>query len=176
IGIESAPLDALGAELLTVTIPPGSQLHGVEVGELRLPAPSAIGLIVRDRRSGFVPSPDTRLREGDELLIVTTMAAREATERRLRAVSRGGRLARWFGDDGGPEPPKRTAAPLPATGRRGTVPGDGHGDQGRSRRGATPRPAAPVTPGREWSPASRVRPDGAHAPRPPAAVPHLQQP
>jgi len=184
VGIESAPLDALGAELLTVTIPPGSRLHGVEVGELRLPAPSAIGLIVRDRRSSFVPTPDTRLREGDELLIVTTMAVREATERRLRAVSRGGRLARWFGDDGGPEPPKRTAAPLPATGstatgRRGARPSDGRADQGRSRgTGHPPRLAAPPTPG-ERSPSPHIRPDGArgpHIPRPLSALPGPQRP
>ena len=40
---------------------------------------------------------------------------------------------------------------------------------------ATPRPAAPPTPG-ERSPSPRVRPDGAHAPRPPAALPGPQQP
>jgi hypothetical protein len=74
----------------------------VEITELRLPSPSAIGLVVRDRTS-FVPAPDTRLRDGDELLIVTTVATRDATERRLRAVGRGGRLARWYGDDGDPE-------------------------------------------------------------------------
>jgi cell volume regulation protein A len=34
------------------------------------------------------------------MLIVTTAAARDAAERRLRAVSRRGRLARWFGEDG----------------------------------------------------------------------------
>lgn len=116
VGIESAPLDALGAELLTVTIPPGSRLHGVEVSELRLPAPSAIGLIVRDRAT-FVPAPDTRLREGDELLIVATMASRDATERRLRAVGRGGRLAHWYGDDGDPDHPGGNTS-RPATGER----------------------------------------------------------
>ena len=34
------------------------------------------------------------------LLIVTTAEARDVAERRLRAVSRRGRLARWFGEDG----------------------------------------------------------------------------
>lgn len=37
IQVETAPLDVLDADLLTVTIPEGSQLHGVAVFELRLP-------------------------------------------------------------------------------------------------------------------------------------------
>ncbi|GAA3155961.1 potassium/proton antiporter [Planomonospora alba] len=101
--IESAPLDVLDAELLTVSIPPGSRLHGVEIAELRLPPPSAISLIIRDRTT-CVPAPDTRLREGDELLIVATGATREAAERRLRAVGRRGRLAHWYGETGQAEP------------------------------------------------------------------------
>ncbi|MBC7640277.1 MAG: potassium/proton antiporter, partial [Rhodoferax sp.] len=37
----------------------------------------------------------TVLRRGDQLLVVATSAVRSATESRLRAVSRGGRLAVW---------------------------------------------------------------------------------
>jgi cell volume regulation protein A len=65
----------------------------------RLPVGAVVTLVVRDG-AGFVPGPDTRLRTGDDLLIVTTAAARDVAERRLRAVSRRGRLARWFGEDG----------------------------------------------------------------------------
>lgn len=101
--VEAAPLDVLGAELLTLTIPPGSQLHGVEISELRLPPPAAINLIIRDG-TALVPGPTTVLLEGDELLIVTTSATRQATERRLRAVGRRGRLAYWHGEYGDPEP------------------------------------------------------------------------
>jgi cell volume regulation protein A len=50
-----------------------------------------------------VPDPRTRLRTGDSLLIVATEAARDAT-RRLRAISRRGRLARWLGEAGHSEP------------------------------------------------------------------------
>ncbi|MQA87606.1 MAG: potassium/proton antiporter [Streptosporangiales bacterium] len=99
IDVESAPLEDLGAELLQVRIPRASRLHGVEIFELRLPAGAAITLVVRDRRS-FVPDPTTVLRRGDELLVVTTAEARETTERRLRAVSRRGKLAGWFGERG----------------------------------------------------------------------------
>ncbi|RCW46151.1 potassium/proton antiporter (CPA1 family) [Halopolyspora algeriensis] len=99
IQAESAPLDVLDAELLTITVPPGSQLHHVSIVELRLPEPSVITLIVR-KGQAFVPQPDSWLEAGDELLIVTTARQREAAERRLRAVSRRGKLAHWFGEYG----------------------------------------------------------------------------
>jgi cell volume regulation protein A len=40
------------------------------------------------------------LRTGDRLLIVASADVREQTERRLRAVSRAGKLAGWFGERG----------------------------------------------------------------------------
>jgi cell volume regulation protein A len=73
----------------------------VSVLELRLPDPSVVTLIIRDGHT-FVPGRDTQFRAGDELLIVTTRRARDATERRLRAVSRGGRLASWLKEAGDP--------------------------------------------------------------------------
>ncbi|WP_082310745.1 potassium/proton antiporter [Nonomuraea sp. SBT364] len=112
VDIESAPLDVLDAELLTLTVPAGSRLHGVEIGELRLPAPAVISLVIRDRAT-FVPAPETRLREGDELLIVATAASREPAERRLRAVGRRGRLARWHGEPGHPDPRPDTSGGKP---------------------------------------------------------------
>jgi cell volume regulation protein A len=98
--VETAPLENMNADLLQVDVPPGSRLAGVHIDELRLPVGAAVTLVVRDG-SGFVPGPDTRLRTGDALLIVATAAARDVAERRLRAVSRRGRLARWFGEEGG---------------------------------------------------------------------------
>jgi cell volume regulation protein A len=99
VDVEAAPLEALHADLLQVQIPAGSRLHGVEIFELRLPAQASIALIVRDGQ-GFVPSPATPLRTADRLLIVASAAVREQTERRLRAVSRAGKLAGWFGEHG----------------------------------------------------------------------------
>jgi cell volume regulation protein A len=58
-----------------------------------------VTLLARDC-VGFVPAADTRLKVGDSLLIVATGAVRDEVERRLRAVSRRGRLARWFGEYG----------------------------------------------------------------------------
>nr|WP_221475845.1 potassium/proton antiporter [Sphaerisporangium rubeum] len=99
LGVESAPLEELNAELLQIAIPPGSLLHGVEIFELRLPSDAAVTMIVRDNHS-YVPEPTTRLRSGDQLLIVTTAALRQTVERRLRAISRRGKLAGWFGERG----------------------------------------------------------------------------
>jgi cell volume regulation protein A len=45
-------------------------------------------------------NPNIRLQSGDQLLIVVPEPVRAATERRLRAVGRGGPLATWFGDRG----------------------------------------------------------------------------
>jgi cell volume regulation protein A len=100
--VESAPLDVLEAELLTLTVSPGSRLHNVTVLELRLPDPSVVTLIIRDGHA-FVPERATRIEVGDELLVVTTSKTREAAERRLRAVSRRGRLAYWLDEYGEPD-------------------------------------------------------------------------
>jgi cell volume regulation protein A len=71
----------------------------VHIDELRLPEGASVTLVLRDG-AGFVPAPETRIKVGDSLLIVATAAARDAAERRLRAVSRRGRLARWLGEQG----------------------------------------------------------------------------
>ncbi|MFE3161525.1 potassium/proton antiporter [Streptomyces sp. NPDC059224] len=99
LGIESAPLERLRGHLLSVSIPEGSRMQGVEVNELRLPAGAAVTLVVREGKS-FVPLPTTALRRGDELLVVTTDPVRDAAERRLRAVGQGGKLASWLGTNG----------------------------------------------------------------------------
>ncbi|WP_188192140.1 potassium/proton antiporter [Nonomuraea sp. SYSU D8015] len=122
VGIEAAPLDVLNADLLTLSIPRGSRLHGVEIFELRLPHPAVVTLIIRDGDT-LVPEPDTQLREGDEVLIVTTSAVRGRVERRLRAVGRRGRLAHWHGEHGHPEHDPRDREISALSSREPTVPG-----------------------------------------------------
>jgi len=92
--LDAAPLNRLDAEVLQLRIPPDSEMHGVEVFELRLPTGANVALIVRDGNS-MVPGPTTMLRHGDDLLVVTPASQRLATEQRLRAVSQYGRLAGW---------------------------------------------------------------------------------
>jgi len=99
IEVDAAPLDELKADLLQVRVPVGSRLQGVYLRELRLPAGAVVSLVVRDD-AAFTPNGETRLREGDQLLVVTTARARGPAEERLRAVDRSGRLARWHGDTG----------------------------------------------------------------------------
>lgn len=124
LGVESAPLERLRGHLLSVAIPDRSKMHGVEVGELRLPPGSAVTLVVREDKS-FVPGPSTVLRRGDELLVVATDPVRDAAERRLRAVGQGGKLADWLGTSG-------------ANGTSGTASGgaDGAGGPGRRKPGS----------------------------------------
>lgn len=99
VSVDAAPLDNLHADLLQVGVPAGSQLHGVYLGELRLPTGAVVSLVVRDG-AGFTPDARTRLKRGDQLLVVTTSTARDAAEARIRAVDAGGRLARWRGISG----------------------------------------------------------------------------
>jgi cell volume regulation protein A len=97
LDVEAAPLDRVAADLLQVTIAPTSKMHGVEVGELRLPQGASVSLVIR-AGSSLVPERRTVLRAGDDLLVVTPRKVREATEARLRQVSANGRLAQWLGD------------------------------------------------------------------------------
>jgi cell volume regulation protein A len=101
VTIDASPLDDHDASLLQFGVPEGSRLHGVAVFELRLPGDALVTLITRGGEI-FVPSQDTVLRAGDQLLLVTSDAGRAATERRLLDVSRGGRLAGWRRDAADP--------------------------------------------------------------------------
>ena len=98
IEVEAAPLERIAADLLQINITRRSRLHGVEVGELRLPVGASVSLLVRDGLT-LVPDQRTVLRRGDDMLVVTPRKLREATEHRLRAVSLRGRLADWLGGD-----------------------------------------------------------------------------
>jgi cell volume regulation protein A len=95
LDLEVAPLERVAADMLQVTISPVSRLHGVEVGELRLPAGSSVSMVVRDGHT-IVPERRTVLRRGDDLLVVTPRAQREPTVQRLRRVSAHGRRGRWL--------------------------------------------------------------------------------
>ena len=101
VEVESAPLEELDAEMMQLRVPERSRLHGVYLPELRLPDDAAVVLIVRDGRS-FVPDETTRLMRGDQALLVSARRSRAEAERRLRAISRAGRLASWRGESGTP--------------------------------------------------------------------------
>ena len=95
LDVEAAPLERIAADLLQVTISPVSRMHGVEVGELRLPQGASVSMVIRDGET-IVPERRTVLRHGDDLLVVTPRRLREKTEERLRQVSAHGRLAQWL--------------------------------------------------------------------------------
>lgn len=92
--VEVAPLDRIEADMMQVTVPPGSHLAGLEILELRLPKTAVVSLIVRDGRS-IVPKASTRIMTGDALLVVASKQVRHRAEERLRELGQSGRLARW---------------------------------------------------------------------------------
>jgi potassium/hydrogen antiporter len=95
LDIEAAPLERIAADLLQITIAPTSKMHGVEVGELRLPPGASVSMIIRNGET-LVPERRTVLKHGDDLLVVTPRKQRVRTEERLRQVSARGRLAQWL--------------------------------------------------------------------------------
>jgi len=94
LDVETTTLDELGAQVLEITVGPGSRIGGVRVFELRLPVGANVALVVRGGEA-FVPAETTVLRHGDRMLVVTASRCRALAEQRLLDVSRGGRLARW---------------------------------------------------------------------------------
>ncbi|WP_246136330.1 potassium/proton antiporter [Leekyejoonella antrihumi] len=95
--LEATPLEELNADVLQVRIGDASRLHGVAVHELRLPEGANVTLVVREGK-GFVPQNRDVMRHGDRLLVVTTAGARGAAIRRIRSISKAGRLAGWRRD------------------------------------------------------------------------------
>ena len=93
--VEAAPLDGMHALVLGIEVPEGSGFVGTFVPEIGLPQGAVVALIVRNGEA-LAPDVNTRIRAGDQLLIVTTEEARTATDVRIRAVAQGGRLARWL--------------------------------------------------------------------------------
>ena len=98
VGVESAPLEQLGADLLELRVEPGSGLHGAEVWELRLPETTSVALLVRDGTQ-LVPDRWQRLRTGDRLVVVTARRDRARVEAHLEAVARHGPLYRLRAGD-----------------------------------------------------------------------------
>ena len=151
IQLEAAPLEEMNAQVLQITIPDGSRMHGVYVSQLRLPAPAVIGLLLRNGEPVPV-DPNIRLQSGDQLLVVAPERVRAATERRLRAVSRGGALATWFGERG------NSLDDLDAdcdTDARDTEPRDRRPPTARTRRRSRPGGPAAAPRGSPCSPSSR---------------------
>ena len=93
--LESAPLDGMRAQVLGFEVPTGSGLVGTFVTEMGLPVGAVVSLVVRGDQA-FAPDANTRIRVGDRVLVVTTEEARAATEARMLAVARRGRLAGWL--------------------------------------------------------------------------------
>jgi trk system potassium uptake protein TrkA len=71
-----------GADILELTLPPGSPLAGTRVGAVDWPMDTVLACIVRST-TPIAPSIDDTLEVGDELLIVTGREADEAALQKL---------------------------------------------------------------------------------------------
>ncbi|RYV50349.1 potassium channel family protein [Pengzhenrongella frigida] len=71
-----------GADILELTLPVGSPLAGVRVGQVVWPHDTVLACVIRGDQP-IAPSPDDTLEEGDELLLVTGRDADEQDLERL---------------------------------------------------------------------------------------------
>jgi cell volume regulation protein A len=94
LDVEATPLEELRADVLQLHVGDTSRLNGVQIQELRLPKGANVTLVVRGDQ-GFVPGQRTVIRHGDQLLLVTTAKSRDQAIRRVRSISREGRMAGW---------------------------------------------------------------------------------
>jgi trk system potassium uptake protein TrkA len=74
-----------GLEIVEVTIPSSSANVGKKVSELAIPADTVLSLIIRQTQNPIVPSDDTVLEAGDQVVAVTPPASEAA----LRAALTG---------------------------------------------------------------------------------------
>jgi trk system potassium uptake protein TrkA len=74
-----------GLEIVDIKIAPDSPTVGKQVKELPLPAGSVLSLIIREKRKPVVPTSNTTIEAGDQILAVTSPASEED----LRACLRG---------------------------------------------------------------------------------------
>jgi trk system potassium uptake protein TrkA len=72
-----------GLEIVEVTILPDSTTIGKQVRELSLPPESILSLIIRKERKPTVPTSNTTLQEGDQIIAVTRPESVEALKSAL---------------------------------------------------------------------------------------------
>jgi len=79
-------IDEKGQVIVDVKISPESTTVGKAVKELSLPKESKLVLIIPSEGSTHVPSPNTVLRAGDQIIAITTSESKEALRAALRGV------------------------------------------------------------------------------------------
>jgi trk system potassium uptake protein TrkA len=75
-----------GLEIVEVKIPPNSPTIGKQVKELSLPPGSILALIIRKHEKPQVPTPETTLQAGDQVIAATTPETEEALRTTLRGL------------------------------------------------------------------------------------------
>lgn len=94
LDVDVAPLDEVDAVVMSVDVMANSNLVGIFVRELGLPKGATVALVLR-ADSSLPVNDETRLRESDRIVLVCPQKLRDATEHRMQALARDGRLAGW---------------------------------------------------------------------------------
>jgi len=75
-----------GLEIVEVKISPDSTTVGKPVKELSLPLGSILSLIIRKARKPIVPTVNTIIQAGDQIIAVTPPESEEALRTALRGI------------------------------------------------------------------------------------------
>ncbi len=73
-------------EIVEVRLPKGGYAVGRPIKDLRLPSGSVVALIIPQDQKPFIPSPDTVLKSGDQVVVVTGHESEESLREELTRV------------------------------------------------------------------------------------------
>ena len=79
-------IDQKGTEIVDVKISPESTTVGKTIKQLSLPKESKLALIIPDDGNAHVPAANTVLKEGDQVIAVTSPESKEALKAALRGI------------------------------------------------------------------------------------------
>ena len=79
-------IDQKGTEIVDVKISPESTTVGKAIKQLSLPKESKLALIIPDDGNAHVPAANTILKEGDQIIAVTSPESKEALKTALRGI------------------------------------------------------------------------------------------
>ena len=76
----------IGLEIVEIRIPPASKTVGKAIKEIKLPEGSKLALIIPKDRKPSIPNPHTVLREGDQIIALTTPELEEKLRSNLTGI------------------------------------------------------------------------------------------
>jgi trk system potassium uptake protein TrkA len=75
-----------GLEIVEIRIPPGSKTIGKPIKEVPLPEGTKLALVIPRDRKPVIPNPSTVLREGDQIIALTSLELEEELRANLTGI------------------------------------------------------------------------------------------